>query len=155
IETLVEVINREPPRPRSLNPRVVRDLETIAMKSLEKEPARRYGSAEAFADDLERWLHGETILARPSTPVERGWKWVRRHPAVAGLSLALLVVLLSAIGALSWQLHETDLARLSESRRADSEAAANIAAQDARAAQAIEARKANAALDRAQANLAL
>ena len=85
LETVWHVLEREPVPPRSFNPRIDRDLETICLKCLEKEPQRRYGSAEALADDLERWLAGEPIRARRSSVRERFVKWVRRRPAVGAL----------------------------------------------------------------------
>ncbi|MBI5774700.1 MAG: protein kinase [Verrucomicrobia bacterium] len=83
--TLQMVLQNEPEPPLDLNPSAGRDLSTICLKCLEKEPARRYGSAESLAEDLERWLRHEPIYARPTSVLERGAKWARRHPAGAGL----------------------------------------------------------------------
>src|SRR5205823_8266013 len=80
LETIRQVLDKEPRRPSLIQPRVDRDLETICLKCLEKEPSRRYGSAEALADDLERWLRGEPVVARPASLGERTMKWVRRRP---------------------------------------------------------------------------
>src|SRR5262249_8748139 len=88
---------KEPPRPRSLNPRVDRDLEIICLHCLNKAPQRRYASAARLAEDLERYLAGEPIQARPAGTVERVAKWARRRPAAA----ALLVVSLLAVAALT------------------------------------------------------
>jgi WD40 repeat protein len=81
----MQVREREATPPRTLNTRVDCDLETICLKCLEKEPQRRYASADAFANDLDRWLATEPIHARPSTPLERTLKWTRRKPALAVL----------------------------------------------------------------------
>jgi WD40 repeat protein len=85
LDTLLQVLEQDPPRPRGLNPRIPRDLETACLKCLEKDPPRRYGSAQALAEDLERWLAGEPLLARRSSGWERAVKWARRRPAVAAL----------------------------------------------------------------------
>jgi predicted Ser/Thr protein kinase len=94
LETIDLVRQREPQRPRGWNPAVHPDLETICLKCLEKEPVRRYASAQALREDLQRWLRGEPIAARPVTTAERVWKWVRRHPAISAL---LGVIVLGAM----------------------------------------------------------
>jgi WD40 repeat protein len=86
-ETLSRIQNNEPVSPRALNPTLHRDLETICLKCLRKEPERRYGSAQALAEDLERWLRHEPILARPIGTVGRLTKWTRRNPRTAALLL--------------------------------------------------------------------
>ena len=98
VETLRQVLSDEPPRPRQLNPQVPVDLETIATKCLQKDPARRYPSAAAFADDLRRWREGRPITARPPGRLERARKWAWREPAQAALvsAAALLFCVLVA-----------------------------------------------------------
>ena len=86
VETLRRVMEEEPKTPRSINPAIDADLETICLKCLQKDPAQRYASADAFADDLERWRTGEPIQARPSNAWERTIKWARRKPAMAALA---------------------------------------------------------------------
>ena len=87
---LHQVLKDEPRAPHSLNDRIPRDLETICLKAMAKEPGRRYQSAQAMADDLGCWLHGKPISARPVSRLERSWRWCRRNPVVAGLSAAVL-----------------------------------------------------------------
>jgi WD40 repeat protein/tRNA A-37 threonylcarbamoyl transferase component Bud32 len=96
------VLDQEPARPRSINPKLDQDLETICLKCLAKEPAARYGSAEALAEDLERWLAGMPIVARPVPAWERVIKWVKRQRALAALVIMLLVALLGLIGGGIW-----------------------------------------------------
>ncbi|MFT3878241.1 MAG: serine/threonine-protein kinase [Gemmatales bacterium] len=95
MQTLMLVITGEPVPPSKLVPKLPRDLNTICMKCLEKQPGRRYVTAQALADDLGRFLEGESIIARPVGRVEKTWKWCRRRPAWAAL---ILVGLLSLIG---------------------------------------------------------
>src|SRR5262249_15005181 len=100
MDTVLQVIGDDPPSPRSLNRSVDRDIETICLKSLEKDPARRYASAAALATDLRRYLSREPIQARPVGALERVWRWARRKPALAG-SLGAMALLLVAIAAIS------------------------------------------------------
>ena len=101
LETIAQVKDRAIEPPSRHGRRIDRDLETICLKCLEKEPGRRYRSAEAVAEDLERWLAGEPILARPSGGVERTVRWCRRNPAVAALvATASLLVLATTVAVL-------------------------------------------------------
>jgi WD40 repeat protein len=95
LETLRLVREQDPERPGALNPRIDRDLETMVLKCLEKSPLRRYHSAEALAEDLERWLADLPIRARPATLAHRAVKWVRRRPATAAFLLAASVAILA------------------------------------------------------------
>jgi len=97
-ETIKLVLDTEPRQPRSLNPKVDRDLSTICLKCLEKDPKRRYASALALAEDLEHWLKHEPIQARHAGIFTRGAKWVRRNPTTTGLIAALVVAIAAAIG---------------------------------------------------------
>ena len=91
-ETIKSVLEREATNPQSLNTAVDRDLAVIALKCLEKTPARRYASAEAVAEELDRWLRGEAIRARPVSRAERAWRWVKRNPGgTAAIAAALLI----------------------------------------------------------------
>jgi eukaryotic-like serine/threonine-protein kinase len=94
-DTLHLVLNTEPVSPRLLNPSVPRDLETLCLKCLEKEPGRRYQTAQALAEELGRFLRDELIQAHPVGRVEKLWRWCRRKPVVASLSAAILVLLVA------------------------------------------------------------
>ncbi len=93
LDTMRQVVAQDPVPPARLQPKLPRDLDTICLKALHKDPRRRYASAEALAGDLRRFLAGEPILARPTTVWERGVKWARRRPAAAALVLVSLVAI--------------------------------------------------------------
>jgi WD40 repeat protein len=98
---LEQVRSAEPARPRAFNRQVPRDLETVCLTAMAKEPARRYPTARALADDLRRWLRGEPVLARAPRPWERVYRWARRRPALAALlavsGVAALAVAVAAV----------------------------------------------------------
>ena len=97
MDTMVQVATDEPVAPSRMQPKLPPDLETICLKCLEKAPSRRYLTSQALADDLHRYLAGEPIQARPAGRLERGWKWARRRPALAGLLAVSALALLSIL----------------------------------------------------------
>jgi serine/threonine-protein kinase len=128
-ETERQVLVEEPVPPSRLNAKVPRDLETICLKCLHKDPQRRYAGAAALAEDLHRFQRGESIAARPSGVPERVGKWVRRHPTPAAMLAASLLLAVALVGGSLWimveQAHRRDaveadlkeVARLQESAR--------------------------------------
>src|SRR5438874_4352950 len=101
-ETIKLPLDTEPRQPRLLNPKIDRDLSTICLKCLEKDPKRRYPSALALAEDLERWLRHEPIRARRTGVFTRGRKWVRRNPSIAVMT-AMLLALAVPLGVTTWK----------------------------------------------------
>jgi WD40 repeat protein/serine/threonine protein kinase len=130
LATLNQVLNNEPVSPRLLNSKVPRDLETICLKCLQKSPAKRYNSAAELSRDIDRFLGGKPIHARPVSSAEHAWRWCRRNPVIASLSASVsLLLLASAIGGPTLTVIANRNARkanenaqlaFAESRRADS-----------------------------------
>jgi serine/threonine protein kinase len=129
LATLRLVQERQPQRPRAVNARVSRDLETICLKCLHKEPQQRYATANDLADDLSRYLAGEPIRGRPVGPAERLWWWCRRRPLVAGLSAALVLMCGLGFGGVLWQW------RRAEGQRAVADGQRRLAEENSRQAQ--------------------
>jgi TolB-like protein/Tfp pilus assembly protein PilF len=101
LKVIQQASEKPAPRLRTLMPGLDRDLETICAKCLERDPSARYRSAGALAEDLERWLEGRHIIARPVSPPARAWRWTRRNPVIAGMA-ALLLILGSTVGVMIW-----------------------------------------------------
>jgi serine/threonine-protein kinase len=119
LETLVQVLEQQPPRPRALAPKVPRDLEAVCLKCLDKDPARRYPGAAALADDLQRFVDGQPVLARPAGRAGRLWRWCRRSPVVAGLAAALVLAVGALLGllALQWSWADEHFQHAEEQRK--------------------------------------
>ena len=112
LDTLRQVLEREPVPPRQLNPAIPLDLETICLKCLEKPATRRYASAQDLAEELTRFLEGKPILARPVGTFNRAWRWCKRNRVVASLLAAVLITLVAGVAVSSYFAYESD-------RRAD------------------------------------
>lgn len=102
LETIMQVLKNEPLPPRELQPKVPLDLETICLKALSKEPEKRYTSCAELANDLERFLRGEPIIARPVSQAEKAWRWYKRNRLVGNLSIAATVGLLAVATISTW-----------------------------------------------------
>src|SRR6185503_18312508 len=106
----------DPAGPRTLNANVPRDLETIALKCLEKSIPRRYASAQQVADELRRYLEGRPILARPVGIAQRSWRWCRRNPVVASLVALLAITLVVGSAVSTWFAWRENQRAIAESR---------------------------------------
>jgi len=102
IDTLMQVMEKEPVSVSTLNPEIQRDLETICHKCLQKESKKRYESAKALADDLGRWQRGEPIMARAVSTTERAWRWVNRNRMISGLITGTIAAILIGSAASLW-----------------------------------------------------
>lgn len=121
-ETIHDVIHREAVLPRSLNPRIPRDLETICLKCLRKSAHQRYRDAGVLAEDLRRYAGGEPISARPVSSVERIWKWAKRNRRISALACLSGVAVVLGVVATLWQANHAEVAR----RRAESNLSAGL-----------------------------
>jgi len=121
-QVLAQIQHKEPTAPRKLNPKIPRDLETICVKAMDKDPARRYQTAAAMAEDLRRYLNRFEIRARRAGPLERLWKWTRRHPGLAaGLACTLVATVAAAYfgnrALVAQRQAETEKLRFQQERR--------------------------------------
>jgi WD40 repeat protein len=142
----LQLLHEEPRPPRRINDKIPRDLETICLKCLEKEPRRRYGTAAELADDLRRFLDGRPVLARPTPRWERAWKAARRRPLVAALAAAVVLSAAAGLALVTWQWRKAEAARGYADRGWGAEARAREAADDAR--RLAEQREARLAVDK-------
>ncbi|MCI0542102.1 MAG: protein kinase [Verrucomicrobiales bacterium] len=111
-DVLHQVVNNDPLAPHLLTPRLPRDLETICLKCLEKEPEKRYPTAQALEEELGRFLRDEPIVARPVSPTEKAWRWCRRKPVIASLAAGLVLAIAVGFGGVLWQLRRVQQEQL-------------------------------------------
>jgi eukaryotic-like serine/threonine-protein kinase len=135
-DTVQQVLNVEPVSPRVLNPSVPADLETVCLKCLEKEPSKRYATAQMLAEELGRFLEGKPVLARPVGRLAKTWRWCRRNPRLASATGVALLSVLIGLAGVSWQW------RRAAAERARAEAGELSARQNAYAAEMNQAQQA-------------
>ncbi len=116
-ELLNRVLHHDPPRPRSLNPGVPRDLETIVLRAMARDEAHRYPSAHLLAEDLRRYLDGRSLWARPAGPLERASRWCRANPLVAGSLATACSIFLIAFALVSWSYWRAESAFQEEAKQ--------------------------------------
>jgi WD40 repeat protein/tRNA A-37 threonylcarbamoyl transferase component Bud32 len=140
LETLLQVQKQQPVPPTQLNPNIPPDLDTIALKCLDKSPSRRYPTANALAEELNRYLEGRPILARRVSRAERFWRWCKREPVLASLTMAVIVAFIVGTAvtvSFFWiriQRDEADAARIAAESAKDKEFQARSEAEAAQAA---------------------
>ncbi|MFN0055795.1 MAG: WD40 repeat domain-containing serine/threonine protein kinase [Planctomycetales bacterium] len=159
LDTLRQVVEKEPLAPRQLNPQVPLDLQTIALKCLEKNPARRYASALDLAAELGRYLNGEPVLARPVGRLERAQRWSRRNPALtAAAGLGVLLLAGAIVVPVLLAVHESRNARALELEQSKTQRALDESREATRVAREAEQEKTDklrqSHLDRARAGRA-
>ncbi len=145
LQMLMKLKNEEPPRPRRVLPSIPRDLETIVLKAMEKDPARRYPTADAMAEDLRRFQADEPIAARPVGVLESVWRSARRNPRLAALTSLVLVLLVALVGGsvvaavLYQDMAEQERAQATDARKArdDARTETQRAGEEAQASQEI------------------
>jgi WD40 repeat protein len=130
VATLKKVVEEEPLSPRKINSAVPRDLETICLKCLEKDPKKRYESADQLAGRLRLFLENRPIPDRPVSRTEKLWRWCRRNPVVAGLLATVVLVVVTGIAAVLQQLDRAVTAEAAERNRADELGEANAKLQE-------------------------
>jgi WD40 repeat protein/serine/threonine protein kinase len=122
LDTLLQVTCQDPVAPIQLNPKIAKELNVICLKCLSKDPVQRYASAAALADDLECWLSGRSIEARPASALERAWKWAKRSPTVAALWLASLLAVIALPLSVMFAVYNAELNEsLAETHKAKQE----------------------------------
>jgi serine/threonine protein kinase/WD40 repeat protein len=141
------LLHDEPVRPRKLNPGVPRDLETVVLKAIARDPAHRYQTPAEMADDLKRFVEDRPVRARRASEAERLWRWCRRNPLAASLVAGMVLVFLAGFAGVSWQWREAEAARQDEKNQRRSAEAARQGAETARD----EADQARAASEKSRA----
>lgn len=127
-QLMQQVMQSDPPRPRTIDPRIPRDLETIVLKAIDRAPAARFASAGQMAEDLRRFLSDQPIKARRTWIWERTWRWCRRNPAIAGSIALTLLAFFLGLGGVVWKWRDAERARQDEraARKAADESAEEV-----------------------------
>ena len=136
METLRQVVERDPVSPRQLNSQIDQDLDTICLKCLEKDPQRRYATAQDLVDELERFLNGEPIKARPISALDRSLRWCRRNPVVSTLTATLFLTFIIGMAGITWKWREANFQQQQAEESQESEM--NMATDEAEGISEIE-----------------